>query len=124
MGRKDTVKIAKEDILTYAKYVKLFNRSEDWYIKKKEKSIERRIMYFEEGQLGKQYKGFDSVDIEDIYQEIQLVFDHKKTMIGKRPHRGAALKFTGRGEAYKEICQRLDYSQKLKIHGKTYRFKQ
>lgn len=121
MGRKDTVKMLRTDILFYGKQIKLFNRSDDWYIEKERSEIERRVMYFEEGLIGKQYKVVDSIDLEAVYQEIQFVFDHKKTIIGKRPYRGAALHFTGKGDAYKETINRLDYNQKLKIHGKMYR---
>ncbi|WP_086312793.1 hypothetical protein A5821_000344 [Enterococcus sp. 7F3_DIV0205] len=124
MARRDTVKMLKDDISLYAKYVKLFNRSENWHIVAGTQKIERRVMYFEEGKFGKQYKVLDSIELQDVYSEIQFVFDHKQTMIGRRTGRGGALLFTGKGDAYKEISQRLAYNQKLKIHGKIYRLNQ
>lgn len=121
MSRKKTIKMLKEDIFSHANQIKLFNQSEFWYIENQSRKIERRIMYFEEGKIGKQYKVIASIDLEDIYQDIQLVFDHKKTLIGKREYKEAALRFTGKGDVYKEIYQRLAYNQKLKMHGKIYR---
>ncbi|GGC79945.1 hypothetical protein [Enterococcus wangshanyuanii] len=120
MARKDSIKMTKEDIISSAKSMKLFGQSVQWTVNPENQTIEKRVMYFEEGKKGKQYTVVESKIIENIYEDVHMVFDCKKTMIAKRSKQGAALYYTGKGDVYNSILQRLAYNQKLKLNAKVY----
>jgi dissimilatory sulfite reductase (desulfoviridin) alpha/beta subunit len=121
MARKDTLKMTKEDLFFSGKSLKLFHRSEDLFVNREKEKIEKRVMYFEEGKVGKQFAVVETMELEEIYDGIHMVFDYKNTMIAKRARKGAVLQFTGKGDAYGRILQRLSYNQKLKINARIYR---
>ncbi|MFD1899542.1 hypothetical protein GQR36_04155 [Enterococcus termitis] len=91
------------------------------FVNREKEKIEKRVMYFEEGKVGKQFAVVETMELEEIYDGIHMVFDCKNTMIAKRARKGAVLQFTGKGDAYDRILQRLSYNQKLKINARIYR---